>query len=114
MRLLAPLSLVPLALASPLLQSRSCPKPTEFFINEYGVFTQAADQQGYSPQYGSSIYFQFSDSFTNVSTTCGRTLKPETGSVADPNNYYNCSNPEVKYLYDGSTLYVKEQFACNK
>ncbi|MCJ1232518.1 hypothetical protein MMC14_000471 [Varicellaria rhodocarpa] len=114
MRLLASFSLVPLALASPLLQSRTCPKPTEFDISQYSVFTQAANQQGYTPQYGSSISFKFSDTTTSISTSCSRSLPPLAGPIADANHYYNCTNPVVKFLYDGSTLYVKEQFACNK
>ena len=113
MRLLA-LSLAPLALASPLLLSRTCPKPTEFDISQYAVFTQATNQQGYSPQSGSFISFDFSDTTTNVSTSCYRSTPPLAGSVADAKNYYNCINPAVNFLYDGSTLYIKEQFACDK
>ena len=115
MRFLALFALVPLTLSSPLLQSRtSCPKPTLFDIAQYGVFEQAADQQGYTPQYGSSISFQFSDTATGVTTSCSRSLPPFAGPIADANNYYNCTNSAVKFKYDGSTLFVKEQFACNK
>ncbi|MCJ1475534.1 hypothetical protein MMC13_004197 [Lambiella insularis] len=114
MRFLALLPLASLALSAPLLEKRLCSAtPSTFSINDYAVFTQSANQQGFSPTYGSSIRFNFQDSITNVTTSCGRSLAPMTGSVADASNFYSCASPAVQYMFNGTTLTVREIFDCH-
>ncbi|MCJ1322170.1 hypothetical protein MMC15_007516 [Xylographa vitiligo] len=114
MRFLTLLPVASLALSAPLLEKRVCSAiPSIFSINDFAVFNQSTNQQGFSPSDGSFIHFNFQDSTTNVTTSCGRSLAPLTGSVADASNFYACANPVVQYMWDGKTLTLREIFACH-
>ena len=106
----AALALLPLALTSPILAARACSTPSDFFITGFFTFTPAPGNTAG----GASISFRLSDSATNISTSCERSLAPGSGqSIADPDHYYACGNPAVTFLYDGTVLAVKENFNCN-
>ena len=105
------LTLLPLALAAPLLETRqaACPAPTSFQINGFTTFTPSPTQ---NPNGNSSVFFTFVDSTTGVTTSCSRT-GPASGP-GDANNFYPCNNTDVSFLFggNGGAFDVKEKITC--
>ena len=104
------LTLLPLALATPIFKTRqACPTPTEFGISGLTGYTPDPVQ---NPTANSSVSFTFTDNVTGVSTLCVRT-GPSSGP-GDVNNFYPCEDPNVSFLYGGYTgpFDVKEVIDC--
>ena len=103
------LSLASLALAAPQLKVRTCSSSSlQWTVTGFNTFTASP-----GPNAVSSISFDFVDNTSGTSSECGRSLPKGTGgSVADPNNFYSCTNSAFQYEWDGTTLSLKETLAC--
>ncbi len=108
MHLLPLLSMVSLALSTPLTKRDTCVSQ-EWAVQGFTSFT--ADP---GPEGSSHISFRFVDPNTDTISSCGRTLPPGSGrSSADPDHFYPCDDASVQYEFDGSKLTLKHTYDCH-
>lgn len=79
-----------------------------WIVDNFTTFTTT----GASPKRYSYISFTFSDPNVGISVECGRTVP--SGSVVDPDEFYECGGSMIQYEYYGDGVTVQEEVQCGK
>ena len=106
--ILALLSLISAAPTSTGSSSASC---TALVENEAWIITNLTSFEAAPGHDGSFVSFHFCD--TNVGleldAECSRTVSAGNSCI-DPNNYYQCDNNNVRFIYSGTSLRIERAY----
>ncbi|MCJ1232289.1 hypothetical protein MMC14_000238 [Varicellaria rhodocarpa] len=92
-----------------------CPRnvPENFTISDFNLFLASS---GSTPG-NSFLSFSFLDPQNDVSTSCSREVtaaQATTGqSIDDANEYFECANTNVSFLFSRAVFSIVEKFLCN-